>query len=73
MKHDAGCSVLDTGCSMLDAGDLVMKYILRIDSMCNPVGVRYLFPIPTQRALCDTGLWSGTALQFNAGQNGGFK
>ncbi len=26
----------------------------------NPVGVRYLLPIPTQRALRDTGLWSLT-------------
>ena len=28
-----------------------------------PLGFVF-FPIPTQCALCDTGLWSGTALQF---------
>ena len=32
--------------------------------MWNPAGVLYFLPIPTQCALCDTGLWSGTALQF---------
>ena len=30
----------------------------------NPVGILYLLPILTQHALRDTGLWSGTALQF---------
>ena len=30
----------------------------------NPVGVRYIPSIQTQCALHDTGLWSGTALQF---------
>ena len=64
---------LDTRCSMLGAGGLVMNDMFGIDSMWNPVGVRYLLPIPTQCALCDTGLWSGTALQFIADRNGGCK
>ena len=41
-----------------------MKDFPEIESVWNPVGVRYFLPIPTQCALCDTGLWSGTALQF---------
>ena len=34
------------------------------DSLWNPVGVRCFLSISTQCALRDTGLWSGTALQF---------
>ncbi len=50
-----------------------MNVMSGIDSMWNPVGVRYFLPIPTQCAQCDTGLWSGTALQFILDQNGGCK
>ncbi len=40
------------------------QYALGLIQCGTPVGVRYLLSISTQCALCDTGLWSGTAVQF---------